>query len=468
MPLLEDLNVYENCARNAICPCDSGKSFKNCCMKEYREAKPKKNKTKAKLSPYSPMPLLSIDEKELFPKLYTDLMIFSHQYKNNSDIVFIDDVDDDMQDFVSRERDYFYQNNKKIVDKYITEKNPTKVELLILEAIKEAHFDKFFLLSHAKDTAIVMSPDEIYYNIQTLNSPFDEIFKSVKGYIGFKTAVIPYKDCYITDGIYNVFSTNKNIDKELDSLPFRIPVINYKKDSNIINLPIVMNFSFLTDVAHFEKMEEILLKKVPEAFAQGLIDCLDESYFYSKQIINSFLRSLDINEDLNCEEGEHQFSMIIGGTPTTNFERGNLGDVIPYETLELYFQQKKLSQSVSKMVYERVEKYKKSSSNSKDQVSTYYTMIGIVHIEREKIDAFEEYMECFNQIEERIIIMNALHNLCDEIDEKEGISITPVFLGAGIDLDCIYNEVEEYRAYGNEEGGLTLSNVQNYSITKGL
>mgnify|MGYP002641257813 CR=1 FL=1 len=466
MPLLEDLKIYEKIARNAKCPCGSGRTFKNCCMKGYREAK--KNRPKAKVSSFSPIPLLKSDEKMRFPVFYMELMIFSHQYRHNSNIVVIDDAYHDMQSFIAKERDYFYENREKIVDKYINQKSPTSEEFLILEAIKDADYGLFFLLSHAKDRAVVVSSDETYYNIQTLNSSFDEIFKNVKKYIGFKTAVFAYKNCYITDGIYHEFPIDKNMEKALDTLPYKNPEINYKKDSVVINVPVIMNFSFSTDIAHFEKMEEVLLKKVPESFAHGLFDLLDDSYFYSKQIIGSFLRSLDINEDLNFEEGEELFSRIIGGIYVMNFERGNVSDVIPYSTLEPLYQQKELSQSVSKMVYQHVEQYKKSSSKSKQQISTFYTMIGIVHIEREKIDEFENYLECFTQIEERISIMDVLHNLCEEINEREKISTTPLFLGVGSDLNCIYNEIEEFRAYEKKLGGITLEDAYTYSLTKGV
>jgi len=87
--------------RNEKCPCGSGKIFKKCCMKEYREAK-KDVITTAKLSSYTPLQPLSKAEKEAFTHLYQDLLIFSNQHENQFDAVYLESEDEQTTTFLAR------------------------------------------------------------------------------------------------------------------------------------------------------------------------------------------------------------------------------------------------------------------------------------------------------------------------------------------------------------------------------
>ena len=35
--MISDISIYKDTKRNGMCPCGSGKIFKKCCKKEYRE-----------------------------------------------------------------------------------------------------------------------------------------------------------------------------------------------------------------------------------------------------------------------------------------------------------------------------------------------------------------------------------------------------------------------------------------------
>jgi len=128
--MLEDIRVYRDTKRNDKCPCGSGKSFKKCCMKEYREAKKNGKTGGAKLSCFTPISQLSEEFKELFTEFYTKLMFFSHQYRKKSDLIVVDDEQQNVQEFISKERVYFYKQSKEITEAYILQKNPSDDELI--------------------------------------------------------------------------------------------------------------------------------------------------------------------------------------------------------------------------------------------------------------------------------------------------------------------------------------------------
>jgi len=432
-------------------------------MNEYREAK--KNVPKVSVSSYSPMPLISKNDGKLFTEFYQNIMVFSHQHKNKSEIVYIDDVDDDMQSFVSRERDYFYENVQEIVDKYIIEKNPSKEELLILEALRKAQFDLFFLLSHSTNTAVIMNIEQEFYNIQTLNSTFDELFKDVDKYIGFKVALIPYKDVYITDGIYGSFHIGKKESKELDAVAFTNPIIRYKKDTNITIMPLLSHFSLFCDIENFSEMEKIVLEKVPEAFGDKFLKLFNYEYTFSKNIVPAFFRSTDLANELNDEDNE-QFSMMLGGSPVTSFERGNRGSVVPYKIMKHYYQQKSLKDSASKSIYEKVKVSESSVKDVFTEISSFYTLICMINIDDENIDEYVEFLAKFDKKEYRKELMFVIEELFQELSEQAGFKITPIFLGCGANLDSIYEEIEDYRDSVSKYDLALIKDIQKYSVDK--
>lgn len=461
-----DISIYENIKRNEQCPCGSGKTFKKCCMNEYREAK--KSLSNAKISSYTPLQPLSQSEKDHFTEFYSLLLTFSYQCENNSEIIYIEDENESVPAFILKQRPYFYENRDEIIDKYIAQKNPSKQQLLILEALRDAKFDTFFLLSKSDESAVLMDADEKLYSVQALHSPFSEIFNFPSKYLTLKTVLIPYKDCYITDGVYGGSDNmTKEIEHYLDKVPFNNPVMHYNKNDNIINLPLVFNFTFACNVDQFKKMEKIVLEEIPQAFSEGMIALFEDTCSFRKNIISSFLRSTDLTYELNCEEGDQTFSYILGGSPVLNFEFGSQTDVIPYDILKKYYEQKPIEKSKSR------ESYKKSKSKNflekmLTSYSSFYTMLGIVHIEEDKVDDFIEYLQVFNTKEKREELVVGLENLFEELSRKAGFEISSVFLGVGIDLDSIYEEINLYRDYMASQTTFELDDLRSYSLNKGI
>ena len=460
-----DISIYRNTKRNEKCPCGSGKIFKKCCMDEYRRAK--KSLSTAKVSSYTPLVPLSQIEKDEFTEFYQKILLFSNQYQSGSDIIYVDDEKEQMSSFLSKQRSYFYENTDEVIDHYIEQKNPTEKQLEILEALRSAKFDTFYLLSKSAESAVLMDIDEVLYNIQALHSPFDELFNFPSKYLALKTVLIPYQNCYITDGLYaGSGDVPKEAEGYLDKVPFKNPVIHYNKKNSIRNIPLVLNFSLSCNIDNFKKMEDIALKKIPQIFSEGLIELFDDTYSYRKNIISSLLRSTDLVHELNNEEGDQTFSYIMGGTPVANFERGNATDVIPYEILEEYYVQKPIEKSYGSESYNKA-KSKDFLKRLVSNYSSFYTMLGIIHIEEDKIDDFIDYLEIFDAKEKREELTIGLENLFDELSRESGFEIDPVFLGIGTDLDSIYEEIELYRDYITSENITNLDGSKNYSINKG-
>jgi len=443
--MLKDMANYKNTKRNDKCPCDSGKIFKKCCMNDYREAKKKGGSRGVIITTFSPVPPLDKIFQKEFTEFYIKLMIYSNQYQNGSDYVTIDDKNQNMQSFIESQREYFYTNANDIIDKFILEEKPNKNDLEILEALKNAKLDHYFLLSHSANNAVIMAKDENIYNIQALNSPFTEVFNLNKRYLGLHTVLIPYKNRYITDGIYGGFDLDKDMYEYFDKLPYKNPSIIYNQKNKIINIPLVINFVVHCQSTKFETMEDIILRNIPETFTKSFIELFKNEFSYKVQLISSFLRSTDLSEDLNCKEGDQTFSYIIGGTPTTNFELNGDNDVIPYSVLKNYYTQKPLSQSASRSVYDNIKKNEKTLFKDLMSQASFYTMIGMIHIDSDKEDDLIEFLKGFEKPKQKTTVKIGIDNLFEDLSKESNFDISGEFIGLGINLDKIYYDINKYR-----------------------
>lgn len=454
----ENITIYKNTKRNEICPCGSGKIFKKCCMQEYREAK--KQLSNGKVSPYSPLPPLTKDEQEGFTKFYTELLVYSHQQKNQTDIVEIESNQQNVQSFLENEREYFYKNSDDIISKYTLSKNPNKEEMLILEALKDAIFGNFFLLSKSEEYAVIMDLKGAIYNIRALNSPFTEIFNQNSKYLVLVTALIPYKDGYITDGLFQGTEVPKDIEKNLDTIPFSNPTINYGKSNNITGIQFAINFSLGCDVEKFEEMEQQIFKKVPSDFTKGLIELFDNEYSYKTNVFSSFIRTNDFLDMKDSKEGEQTLSYIFGGAPVINFERGNKEHYIPYDILEKYYTQPSIYKSVSYKAY-------KGAKGKNMPFSSFYTILGVTHMQRDNYDNFLEFIEIFKDKDMRKKLSLGMENLFDDFGCEIDTDIYPVFLDVCVELEDIYEQMDHYHDYMRSSFLPTIKNAQKYSINRG-
>lgn len=459
--MLEDISVYKNIKRNDKCPCGSGKTFKQCCMKEYRILK-KNGGSKVKLSTYSPITNLTDKEKQTFTNFYIELMIFSNQYKYKTNSVVIDNIKENMQGFVQKERKYFYENNIEIIKQYIEDKSPSEEILKILEGLKSAKLNEFFLLSRSEYTAVIMDKNENFYNIQALNSPFNEIFKEKEKYLGIQTALIPYKNRYITDGIFEAGPVSKELVKYFDSIPYKNPEIIYNQDKDFINQEFALTFSIGCKVKNFEKMEEMLLKKIPKSFSLGLVEQLKTGSTFSLNIISSFVRTTDFLELLDNKKGHQTLSCIFGGLPVTNFERGNKNGIISNKLLEYYYKQVPIGDSVSSKAYNNA----KRQSKSFQLFSSFYTILGIANIKRADYDKYHKFIETFKTKVKRNPIATGIENLCDEFSEELGFQIEPVFIDATINLDEIVSQISEYYNFMKNQSAPSTEKAHKYSRSR--
>jgi len=461
--MLENIKKYKDINRNDMCPCGSKKQFKKCCLKEYREAKKSAKSSGAKISCFTAIPSLSKEFKEKFTEFYISVMVFSHQYRNNSDTIMIDDIEQNMQGFIQKEREYFYENSQDIIDAYITKKDPSNSEIEILNGLREGRVDRFFLLSKDKESAVIMDEKENIYNIKALNSPFDEVFNLGKKYLTLYTTLIPYKDCYITDGIYGGGDTTKELDAYFDQLPYQQPKVIYNKKNSITNIPLILNFAIGTVSDKFEEMEELLLNHIPKDFGKSFLKLFDNPYSYKEQLILSFLRSTDLEKDLNTQEDNKTFDLIIGGTPTMNFELNGNTNIIPSDILQRVYKQKSLQESASKSVYDNIQKNKKSLLKNQVLQTSFYTMIGVIHVDEDKVDELIEFLKTMNEKNQREKVMIGLDNLFDDLNDAIKSEIVGVYIGSGIDLDFINYDINDYRDYISEYGALDFKEMKKYA-----
>jgi hypothetical protein len=464
--MLENIEIYKNTKRNEKCPCGSNEIFKKCCMKEYREIR-KNGGKKLHISTYSPIKPLEDKDKQAFTSFYLKLMIFSNQYRFQIEYVTIENKKENMQSFIQKERDFFYKEHKEIIDKYIEERNPSKEELIILKSLKDSKLDKFFLLSSSDNTAVIMDKNENIYNIQALNSPFSEIFIQKEKYGIIQTALIPYKDRYISDGIFTYSSAPKESYQYIESIPYKNPEIIYNKNNDIINIELDITFNIASKTENTRTMEEALLKKVPKRFFIELQEQLKNEFSYSTNIISSFIRTTDFLELLDSEEGAKTLSYIFGGLPITNFEKGNKDGVISHEILEYYYKQVTIDKSISFESYNKIKNKKRSIFTKPQAFSSFYSILCITSVKKSDFDNFMTFIETFKTKDKREPIALGIENLCEELSKELNFKIDPVFIDISVGLNEIRNNIIEYINYTKKIKIASAKNVQKYSINRG-
>lgn len=232
---MKDITIYKDTKRNEKCPCGSGKIFKKCCMREYREAKKRGEiGSSAKFSTFSPLKPLSYDEAQTFMQYYDQILLFSYHYRTDGEMI----VADDLMTLLTRERKYFYENRENILEEFIKENPPTIEEQEIIEAIKESRFEIFILMEYSTKTAVVADTKGDSYSVQALTTEFDKMFSRKP--LMMHTVLIPYKNRYILDGRYQVIDEkmSREVRKEIDRLPTLGFETHYQKEKTIVAFPV--------------------------------------------------------------------------------------------------------------------------------------------------------------------------------------------------------------------------------------
>jgi len=462
---MQNITLYEDVKRNEKCPCGSGKTFKKCCMKEYREAR-KRGETGSdiKFSTFSPLKPISYDDAKSFMSYYDKILLFSYYYRTNDKVI----VADDLMTFLSGERGYFYEDKEHILEAFIKENPPTVEEEELIESIKKSQFDVFILLEYGTNTAVVADTSGNSYNVQALTTPFNKIFS--KKPLMMHTVLIPYKNRYILDGRYAVIQEKmpKEVKTEIANIPTLGRETHYQKEKTIITFPVSINLTLFCDAVHFEKMEKIILENIPHDFTQKMVNQFKDTPFERLSFTSSFIRTMDYLNDVNGDDAKEMH--LLNGLSISNYEVNGESSVIPYEILEKYYQQKDLKQSISKGVYENVQNAKKIIKDGGKnilQASSFYSMIGVFYIHSHDIDEFN-FLKYLNALETRKIFAQEIEALFESINEEIDFDITPVYLDFTLDLDDIIDEIDEFRDY---MGGLlvrkNLKKMMEYSLYKG-
>ena len=462
---MKNLAIYNDTKRNEKCPCGSGKIFKKCCMKEYREARKRGEKgNSAKFSTFSPIKPLEQSDAKLFMKYYDKILFFSHKYRTNSKMI----VEDDFNQFLSRERDYFYEDREAILEKFMEEHPPSEEESEIIKAIRESEYDIFILLEYGERTAVISDTKGDTYNVQTLTTPFNEMF--TKTPIMMQTALIPYKNRYILDGRYAVVQEkmSKAIQKEIDTIPTLGRQTHFQKEGAINIFPVTINLTLFCDAIHFEKMEDIVLRNIPNDFTQKMLDLFKDTPFERTSFVSSFIRSTDFL--IETQEDELLEVKLINGLSISNYEINGDSSVIPYDILEKYYKQKSLDKSISKGIYKQVEDAKaivRDGGKNTLESSSFYSMLGAFYINDYNIDGFK-FLEQLRSEDARRVFSQEIEKLFDTINKNIDFEITPVFLDFALNLDDTIDEIDNFREY---LGGLFVyenpKQIMEYSIYKG-
>jgi len=462
---MQNLEIYKDTKRNEKCPCGSGKIFKKCCMKEYREARKRGEKANSiKFSAFSPIKPLEQSDAKSFMRYYDKILFFSYKYRTNSKMI----VEDNFAQFLSRERDYFYEDREAILEAFIQEHPPTEEENELIEAIRDTRYELFILLEYAKSTAIISDTKGYTYNVQTLTTPFNEMF--TKKPIMMKTALIPYKNRYILDGRYAIVQEkmSKEIQKEIETIPTLGRQTNFQKEGTIRIFPVTINLTLFCDAVNFEEMESIVLNSIPNSFTQKMLDMFKDTPFERTSFVSSFVRSMDFLSEMQEDELKEMY--LINGLSISNYELNGNSSVIPYDILEKYYKQKSLDKSISEGVYKNVQNAKaivKDGGENILQTSSFYSMLGVFYINDYDIDEFK-FLEQLRSEDARKVFSQEIETLFYIINEHIDFDITPVFLDFALDLDEVIDEIDKFRDYMGElfmRG--TPKQVMEYSIYKG-
>lgn len=462
---MKNISLYEDVQRNEKCPCASGKIFKKCCMKAYREARKRGEEgSSIKFSTFSPLKPISDDDAKFFMYYYDKILLFSYHYRTNGEVI----VADDLMTFLSGEREYFYEDKEHILEDFIKENPPTIEEEELIEAFKESQFDVFILLEYGTNTAVISDTSGNAYSVQALTTPFNKIFS--KKPLLMHTALIPYKNRYILDGRYAVVQENmsREIKKEIANIPSLGRGTQYQKEKSIITFPVSINLTVFCDAVHFEEMEKIILENIPHDFTQKMVNKFKDTPFERVSFTSSFIRTMDYLNDINGNEIKEM--NLLNGLSISNYEVNGKSSVIPYEILEKYYQQKDLKQSISKGVYQNVQNAKNLLKKGEEnilQASSFYSMIGVFYIHEHDIDAFN-FLEYLNALETREAFSQEIEALFETLNTDIDFEITPVYLDFALELDNIIDEIDAFRDY---MGGLfvrsNLKKLMKYSRYKG-
>ena len=110
--------------------------------------------------------------------------------------------------------------------------------------------------------------------------------------------------------------------------------------------------------------------------------------------------------------------------------------------IKVYFSRCK---SASKSVYDNIKKNDKTLFKDLMGQASFYTMIGMIHIDNDKEDDLIEFLKGFEKTKQKKNIKIGIDNLFEDLSEESNFNISAEFIGLGINLDKIYYDINRYR-----------------------
>jgi len=181
--------VYEKrkIERNELCPCGSGKKYKNCCsvFEDKKEAQ------------------LSSEECREFYEMWYGLLSFVNDKKNILNIRITTDYPNNINDVKLHKVREVLWSNPELIEEYIKKVALTKEKIDILKLWKTNHIKgMFFVLEYKPEYAVAITSNENgedrLYGIKGISNPISNILQRNLP-IQIETVLLPFKGKIIYD-----------------------------------------------------------------------------------------------------------------------------------------------------------------------------------------------------------------------------------------------------------------------------
>jgi len=370
-----------------------------------------------------------LTKKEIndFRDFYLEIMLFSYINRMETKEYYINNI----AEFISNERSFFYKNRHSIISEYIKIKGALKSYKKFLKAIEKGIYHDFYLVSYNSNSAVLADSSYKLYLVNPYDESFDKLFESVKDmeYPIVRTTIIPYKNRYIIDGIlpmheshYLTKKTLKRFIKKHSPVP--------KSSSSVISIPVHINiFVHSFEDSYYDTLKHSQLN-ISETFTKTIFSIFDKEFIDNVSFLSSFLPSFPLFEDEDDDEFFKKLEAI-----KDNFNRLNVSSFHKF-----------------KKMYK-----KKKSQKEEDNTKMFYTLCGVIEIEEDKQDDFDRFMYKINRdkkIREKIAV--GIKNIFTEIDNRENLKIEPILISvSSYDFQSIDDSINHF---------LEFSKLTKYSI----
>lgn len=197
--------------RNELCPCGSGKKYKNCCMNKVISVEFSKEKHDD---------CVEEDDAKMFFALKNLLFDYTNKkYHINKELEDFTDICDAFPEEIIDIRKKLWED-KSIIDEYIKE-NPDELNKEFIETIKQWNEKKinkaFTLYKYEEEYAVFMDDNYIYY-VKGIKDRIRDMIPENSLPMFVETVLLPLKNQIIYDSYIQQYSISfgKNMRKEMD------------------------------------------------------------------------------------------------------------------------------------------------------------------------------------------------------------------------------------------------------------